>query len=268
MPEENSNSRTRRRLGGWLPAQEDVLADFRREVMARAQVRSATTAPSSVVRELGEFIKRDAVLRMNLTRAIEQAAEEGYELGYRSIDELLMVIDYVTTYAPPFSESSSTILPLNGLLEWPMVMPSGYSVFRDAAFNRYMKRVLDTWCAFLAGPHSREHLSERSPDGWFCDKALKKTGMSDFLCDPGAPYWGFTSWNDFFTRRFKAGARPVHGGDDHRVVVNACEASAYALRHGVKLTDDFWIKSQRLERLAGLHHRGGGSRGHCHRGRA
>lgn len=238
------SNQQRRRLGGWLPVQEDALADFRRDLMRRARARGETTEPASVVRELGDFIQRDAVLRMNLSRAIEQARAEGYELGYRSIEELLMVIDYAITYAPPFSESSSVILPLNGLLEWPMVMPSGYAVFRDAAFNRYLKRVLDNWCGFLGGPHSREHLTEQAPDGWFCKEALAKTGMSDFLCDPAAPYWGFTSWNDFFTRRLKPGARPVHEPDDPRVVVNACEAAPYAIEHGVKLHDDFWIKSQ------------------------
>lgn len=245
MSEKKSDSsKERRRLGGWLPTQEDAMAGFRRELMDRARARSATTPPASVVREFGDFIKRDAVLRMHMCRAIDEAREAGFELGYRSIDDLLMVIDYAITYAPPFNAASSVILPLNGLLEWPMVMPSGYAVFRDAAFNRYLKRVLDHWCAFLSGPHSRQHLTEQAPDGWFCEKARAKTGMSDFLCDPGAPYWGYTSWNDFFTRRLKPGARPVHDADDPRAIVNACEAAPYAIEHGVQVHDDFWIKSQ------------------------
>jgi phosphatidylserine decarboxylase len=234
----------RRRLGAWLPTEEQALADFRVRIMARARERHARVEPASVVREFHSFIDRDAVLRMNLTRAIDQAMEAGYQLGYANIEELLIVMDYVTTYAPPFSESSAIILPLNGLLEWPMCMPSGYAVFRDPAFNRHLKRVLDLWCGFLNGPHSRRHLTEQSPDGWFCPEALKKTGMQQFLCDPAAPYWGFSSWNDFFTRRFKPGARPVHEPDNPGAIANACEAAPYAIRGDVKRHDKFWIKSQ------------------------
>jgi phosphatidylserine decarboxylase len=71
------------------------------------------------------------------------------------------------TYAPRFSESSLIHCPLNTLLDWPMVMPSGYALFRDPAFNAHLKRILNVWAGFLSGPHSRTHLNKGDELGYF-----------------------------------------------------------------------------------------------------
>jgi phosphatidylserine decarboxylase len=66
----------------------------------------------------------------------------------------------------------------------------------------------------------------------------------DFECDPAAPHHGFTSWDGFFTRRFRPGRRPIASPDDDRVIVNACESAPYRIAHVVKRADRFWIKAQ------------------------
>ncbi|NKJ51143.1 phosphatidylserine decarboxylase [Burkholderia sp. SG-MS1] len=234
----------RRRLGDWLPRNEAHLARYRKELAARAFKRAQTAPRTSAVAELACLINGDPVLRMDLTRAIAQAQKEGYVLGYSSIDELMSIIDYLMTYAPPFSETSLIHCPLNAVLDWPMCMPSGYALFRDPALNAQLKRVLNCWCGFLSGPHSREHLTTSSPDGWLSSEADKRIGLSQFVCDPQKPYWGFMSWNDFFTRRFRTGVRPVDEPHNDKVIVSACEAAPYNIQTGVKLNDTFWIKSQ------------------------
>lgn len=233
-----------RRLGNWLPEREDALGAFRQALATQARERAASAPRASVVQDLSTLIKRDPVLRMNIARAIDDALAAGYQLGYSSPDELLVVIDYLLTYAPPFSESSLVHCPLNAVLDWPMCMPTGYSFFRDPALNAQLKRVLNIWCAFLSGPYSRTHLSTERPDGWFSPEAVKKTDMLQFICDPEKPHWGYASWNAFFTRQFKPGARPVACEEDHKVIVSACEAAPYNISHGVKLQDRFWLKSQ------------------------
>lgn len=233
----------RRRLGEWLPRQEAELTKFRQDLTEKARDRATRTQPAAVVQELAALVNEDAVLRMSLTRAIDDALAAGYVLGYSTIEELMEVIDYLMTYAPPFSESGLIHCPLNAVLDWPMCMPSGYALFRDPALNAHLKRVLNYWCGFLSGPYSRVHLNT-SPNGWFCDEADRYIGMSQFLCDPQAPYWGFASWNDFFTRQFKPGERPIDEPDNDSVIVSACEASPYNIQHDVKLHDRFWIKSQ------------------------
>lgn len=47
-----------------------------------------------MVRDLSHLVHGDPVLRMNLTRAIDDARDAGYELGYGSIDELIRIVDY------------------------------------------------------------------------------------------------------------------------------------------------------------------------------
>jgi phosphatidylserine decarboxylase len=66
----------------------------------------------------------------------------------------------------------------------------------------------------------------------------------DFVCDPGKPFYGFTSWDDFFTRQFRKGKRPVASPDDDSVIVNACESAPYRLARKVRQNDLFWIKAQ------------------------
>jgi phosphatidylserine decarboxylase len=68
--------------------------------------------------------------------------------------------------------------------------------------------------------------------------------MEDYVHDPTAPFYGFKSWNDFFIRRFKPGARPVAEPHNHRVIINACESAPFAIARDVKAQDAFWIKSQ------------------------
>ncbi|CAD6516957.1 phosphatidylserine decarboxylase family protein [Paraburkholderia metrosideri] len=234
----------RRRLGDWLPRSERHLAKYRLDLAEKARERGAKASRNVVVDELSKLISGDPVLRMDLTRAIGEARDSGYVLGYESIEELMVIVDYLMTYAPPFSETSLIHCPLNAVLDWPMCMPSGYALFRDPALNAQLKRVLNCWCGFLTGPHSREHLTTDAPNGWFSREADQHIGMSQFICDPDKPYWGFASWNHFFTRQFRDGVRPVAGPHDSKVIVSACEAAPYNLQHDVKLHDRFWIKSQ------------------------
>ena len=60
------------------------------------------------------------------------------------------------------------------------------------------------------------------------------------FCNPEKPYYGFKSWDDFFTREFRAGAAP----DDDSVIVNACESAPYKHAVNVRRRDKSWIKSQ------------------------
>ncbi|KXU83909.1 phosphatidylserine decarboxylase [Paraburkholderia monticola] len=245
MADDAADTQTqRRRLGEWLPREETHLARYRCDLAAKARERADNSPRTRAVDELAALVQGDPVLRMDMTRAIAQAREAGYVLGYSSIDELMTIVDYLMTYAPPFSESGLIHCPLNAVLDWPMCMPSGYALFRDPALNAQLKHVLNCWCGFLSGPHSREHLNTSPPNGWFCAEADRRIALSQFVCDPRQRYWGFASWNDFFTRRFRAGERPVDEPDDDRVIVSACEAAPYNIQHDVKISDTFWIKSQ------------------------
>ena len=106
-----------------------------------------------------------------------------------------------------------------------------------------MKKILNAWCEFLSSSDSRYVLND-SPSGWKSAKARQAVGIEQYEHDPEDEYWGFASWNDYFTRRFKDGERPVDSPDDDKVIVSACESTPYGISTDVKRQDRFWIKSQ------------------------
>jgi phosphatidylserine decarboxylase len=148
-----------RRFGGWLPAREAALEAFRTRLAAQVKAQPADALLCPPVRDLAVLINDDPVLRMYLERAIHQAIRRGHTLGYTSIHELMLAINQIMTYAPPFDETELVGCPLNALLDWPMCMPSGFGFFRAAAVNAQLQKVLQYWSQFLSGPDSRNFLN-------------------------------------------------------------------------------------------------------------
>jgi phosphatidylserine decarboxylase len=122
---------------------------------------------------------------------------------------------------------------------------AGFAAFLNERVNAQLKKLLNEWGIFLRSADSASVLDD-SEAGWFGRRALAAMPRfaEEFVCDPGAPHYGFTSWDDFFTRRFRPGVRPVASPDDPDVIVNACESAPYRLRSGVRRHDHFWVKGQ------------------------
>ncbi|THY37163.1 hypothetical protein D6C98_10803, partial [Aureobasidium pullulans] len=128
---------------------------------------------------------------------------------------------------------------------------------------------------------SQQCLNEKT--GWLSKDALvfltfkgndgttKYTFTELYQCNPSQPYFGFASWDLFFTRSFNKGIRPVSFPDDkpidspedgpnllpgdqiqtfqqitspNQVIVNACESTPLQYATNVKLHDTFWLKRQ------------------------
>ena len=145
--------------------------------------------------------------------------------------------------APEFSTDSMVITPLGAIFDWASGTPAGFAAFRDPRVNAVLKRILSAWCTFLTSADSRYVLND-SPSGWRCEAARAAIGIEQYRHDPDDRYWGFASWNDFFTRRFNDGERPVASPDDDKVIVSACESTPYGISRDVRRHDRFWIKSQ------------------------
>jgi len=122
--------------------------------------------------------------------------------------------------------------------------------------NRMLKKVLNTWGKFLQTPESAKVLGDHT-QGWFGPVGLhdlvevanmpNKTDLKFedmFHCDASAKYYGYKSWDDFFTRRVRDEARPVASPDDNLVIANCCESRVYNIEHDVKLRDRFFAKGQ------------------------
>ena len=133
--------------------------------------------------------------------------------------------------------------PLNAVLDWCMGTTAGFAAFRHEPINAMFRKILRAWCDFLSSPKSLYVIND-TPRGWKCASARKSTRIEEFQYKPREKHWGFASWNDYFTRRFKPGARTIAGPDDDKVIVNACESTPYALKTNVKRQDKFWVKAQ------------------------
>jgi phosphatidylserine decarboxylase len=151
----------------------------------------------------------------------------------------------VLTHAPVYNETALVGCPINAILDWAMGTHAGFAAFLNDRVNAQLKKVLNEWGIFLRSADSASVLND-TPAGWLGREALAKMPhfAEDFVCDPAAPHYGFTSWDDFFTRRLRPGARPVASPGDPDVVVNACESAPYRLRQGVRRRDHFWVKGQ------------------------
>jgi phosphatidylserine decarboxylase len=233
-----------RRRAGWLPAdQEDLeawLAGHRERVAARGEAVEL----HPVIAEFQRLLESDPLVRMYVTRMIaEVPPSKPYSKRHvESVEQLLRLMNEVLSMAPEFG-ANMVATPLGAILDWAMGTPAGFAAFRDPRVNAMLKKILNAWCEFLTSPESLYVLNE-SPTGWKSVEAQRTVGIEQFEHDPEDEHWGFTSWNDFFTRRFRDGERPVASPDDDKVIVSACESTPYGISTDVKRRDRFWIKSQ------------------------
>jgi phosphatidylserine decarboxylase len=197
-----------------------------------------------VVQEFAELLDREPVLRMYAERMIAEVpmSKPYTQRHLQSVDELLRMVDEVLTMAPEYGDQSVT-LPLAAILDWTTGTEAGFAFYRDPRVNAMLKKILTVWCDFLSSPDSL-YVLNNSESGWTSQAARQAIGIEQYEHDPEHPHWGFTSWNDFFTRRFKEDARPVAEPDDDSVIVSACESTPYAIKTGVQRRDRFWLKSQ------------------------
>lgn len=232
-----------RRQAGWLPDQEDLeawLAGHRERVASRGD-----QPLHPVITEFERLIETDPVVRLYLNEMLAQVphSKQYRKRHVQDLPELLRMINEVLTMAPEFGEDAMVMTPLGAILDWASGTPAGFAAFRDPRINQMLGKILTAWCQFLDSPDSRYVLND-SPTGWKSEAAQRTLGIAQFQHDPDDEYWGFRSWNDFFTRRFVPGQRPVAAPDDDRVIGNACESTPYRIATDVQRQDRFWIKRQ------------------------
>ena len=233
-----------RRRAGWLPEDQDDLESWLDGHRERVEAKGGQVVLHPVLTEFQELIDTDPVVRMYLNQMIAQVpGTKPYRKRHlESVTHMMRLINEVLTMAPEFG-GHMVATPLGAILDWTMGTPAGFAAFRDPRVNAMIKKILNAWCEFLSSGDSLYALND-SPSGWKCAEARRTVGIEQYEHDPKDEHWGFASWNDFFTRRFKDGERPVASPDDDKVIVSACESTPYGISTDVKRQDRFWIKSQ------------------------
>ncbi len=240
-------------VGKQLPSDQKELAAWCAKVIREADAQGDKTQLSPVVREFKELIENDPELYQLFTQMFEQIPDKPLfqedptgAPQVRDYKHMLQIMNHILTQAPEFNKTGLVGFPLNAILNWPMGTPAGVTAFLNPKVNHQLKKILTQWAVFLNSPDSRYVLSKDPLTGWFGKDAQKAmpTFVQDFICDPKLPHYGFTSWDDFFTRTFREGRRPVASPNDDSVIANSCESAPYKLATNVQLRDKFWIKGQ------------------------
>ena len=181
-----------------------------------------------------------------------------YKLLIDNYRVMLRVINFIITM-PPVYTKHHVGCPINAILTWPMGTVNGFAAFLDNDVNKYIKDILTAWRIFLQSKDSVLFLTDAPGVGWFSDRAMSNSNVEfmdesgsltsqDFFevfdADPKQEHCGFNSWDAYFTRQLKAGARPVKSPLNGKIIVNACESAPYNFKENVKATDTFWLKTQ------------------------
>ncbi|KAE8142494.1 Phophatidylserine decarboxylase-domain-containing protein [Aspergillus pseudotamarii] len=260
----SSQEATSNRAHGWTkkPSRQTTTDDARATWLTNLikEADQCTNELHPVLKEFQHLIESNQRIYMLFQSMWGQAQEQAPNLNrsheVQDSQQMLQVLNYIITHAPPYNDNDNlTGCPMVGLFQYAMPTISGYAVFIDPEVNAMLKKVLDVWGQFLSSSESVSVL-DTSSSGWFSDGAMRKLvttanvgGTSYafdelYIGDRNAPYYGFPSWDAFFTRLFRENIRPVDSPDDDTVIANACESQPFAIARNVKARDNFWIKGQ------------------------
>jgi phosphatidylserine decarboxylase len=239
------------RVAEWLPSDHAILELWMATLIRESDAEKRSLHP--VIEDFKALIEGDPQIFMLFSLMFEQVPKKHpYHKDptgkpqVRDYRHMLQLLNTIMTKAPAFNKTGLVGFPINAILDWSMGTPGGFAAFLNDKVNAQLKNILGEWSRFLGSPDSRYVLSKEPRSGWFGEDAQKAMPDFDreFICDPGQPYHGFKSWDDFFTRELRPGVRPIAAPEDDSVIVNACESAPYKIANNVKRHARFWIKSQ------------------------
>ena len=239
------------RVGEWLPSDQAFLKQWVETHIKAVDVQPKPLHP--VIEEFKNLIETDAEVFLLFSQMFTQLPKNSQynktPIGTPQVKDyhhMLALINAIMTTAPEFNKTGLVGFPINAILDWPMGTHSGFAAFLNDKVNAQFKKVLNEWARFLGSAESCYVLNDDPRKGWFGSDAKKAMPdfVKEFKCEPDQPYYGFKSWDNFFTREFREGQRPIEAPDNDSVIANACESAPYRVAHNVKRQDRFWIKAQ------------------------
>ncbi|KEF55151.1 phosphatidylserine decarboxylase [Exophiala aquamarina CBS 119918] len=252
------------RVGQWMPKDHRVHKEWLDGIIDHVYNEPRELVP--VLKEFKHMIENNTRIFLLFSEMFSQIPKKKPYIndptGHHQIrdhDHMLKVLNYILTTAPSWNDKSHRVglvgLPINAIFDWPMGTTSGFAVFLDPDVNQMLKKVLDVWGQFLTSEESA-YVLDNADYGWFGEDGVKSltsvgnAGESShrfedmFDCDPSKPRFGFKSWDEFFTRTFREGIRPVASPEDDNIIANCCESLPFKVASDVRFRDKFWLKGQ------------------------
>lgn len=253
-------------VGKWLPSDQEFENKWVKKVYeeAKSEENKKLLPP---VQALKELIESNRYIWNLFQMMFDEIPQKDVDTPagtpqVRDYHELLLVLNRLIQRAPEFNTTGLVDTPINAVLDYPMGTRAGYVLFNDPRVNAKMKNILDYWGRYLQSEES-SYVLNTSDKGWLSPYALnemaKEAGGDNFVdlfavrSTDVKQKLGYTSWDDFFTRKFKPGIRPVASPDDDDVIANACESAPFRMAHDVPLKAKFWIKGQPYSLIDLLH---------------
>ncbi|MEM7240823.1 MAG: phosphatidylserine decarboxylase family protein [Pseudomonadota bacterium] len=250
-------------VGEWLPSDHQVLEIWLGNLIDHVDQNPKPFHP--VITDFQNLIETDPEVFMLFHLMFTQVPDKppynkdpDGKPQVRDYMHMLKLFNEIMTRGSEYNDTELVGFPINAILNWPMATTAGFAAFQNDKVNAQLKNVLSAWGKFLDSKESLAVLI-REPENdqsWLGNKALAKMstaalGPDDpdgfakiFQCDPNDKHFGFTSWDNFFTREFRDGQRPIADPDDNSIVTNACESAPFNMVQNVQRRDRFWIKGQ------------------------
>ncbi|KAF9264631.1 hypothetical protein L218DRAFT_998583 [Marasmius fiardii PR-910] len=239
------------RDSGWLPKSkahyEKYVAKLHQTILTSPTYTSTESQLLPPVQEFKDFIESNPTVYLEFNRMFDDIPETQHPHTYI---ELINMLNEIFRAAPDFGSLGP---PAYMIMANIMNTQGGFSAFTKENLNIQFKKMFVTWSHYLTSQDSRSVLNTSS-DGWLSQTAqnamLKefpdRTFDQVFICDPSADYYGYTSYEDFFNRRFRDPQtdRPVQGIQDLRLISAACESTVYAYQENVQRYDPLFIKDE------------------------
>lgn len=214
-------------VGKWLPSDQEFENKWVKKVYeeAKSEENNKLLPP---VQALKELIESNRYIWNLFQMMFDEIPQKDVDTPagtpqVRDYHELLLVLNRLIQRAPEFNTTGLVDTPINAVLDYPMGTRAGYVLFNDPRVNAKMKNILDYWGRYLQSEES-SYVLNTSDKGWLSPYALnemaKEAGGDNFVdlfavrSTDVKQKLGYTSWDDFFTRKFKPGIRPVASPDD------------------------------------------------------
>ena len=258
-------------LGKWAPPDQDWTQKWLNNLIEHCDRHEKDLKRE--LREFKELVEGDVSLKILASMMFTEvpkrkpySRDPTEQPQVRDFDHMLKLINHIMDSAPSWSTIADKVgmigFPISAILNWPICTISGNAFFLRREVNDQLMKILNRWGTFLSTTQSASVLTE-DEDGWLNEVAINEmaaegnNGVTSYsfdqlyVCDKSVEHYGFKSWDDFFTRRFRDGVRPLGGpampiASARATIYNACESTPVFLRrhHDVDEKSRFWLKHQ------------------------
>ena len=197
-------------------------------------------ASSPVVNELKTLLdNKRPDLKNSVIKLINASAKDkkSYWYKHNSLEEFYRFLDTWRTYTPhtianaqDYSERFKSLYRKKGYKNQTYYIDDGINFVRDKDFTDWMQKFVHERGVFM---DSKE--SAAAANKWVNDGTID---MSSYQIPEG----GFVSFNDFFTRKLKSGARPISDPNNNAVLISPADCIVSPISSALTSEQDFVVK--------------------------